>query len=1310
MTGDGGGRAALAGFEYQLDVSLFFALRTLLITKVASRITLEPDNEEDLEADLDQSRVEPHAHFDGADHLVVQVKLRNSEPWSARAFATLLGSGKRRKAAIEHLASPTTRFLLVTNADVARSLKGLCVEAFDERAVGRVPANLSRALPTLTDGQVAIFASLSVRQLSLEINETLQALLHVPAESLEACRTALREDASRRMRGHASGTWTREDLIGVITRFGGAMASAPDLEEFVPPSNFPAMRAALEAHGAVVIAGPSGSGKTWAALKLCDEARMADGRRSLKVLDPSAGPAAARMAGEGGPAILYLEDPWGQYSLSSDTQTWSTQLPALLRQAHLGRQYVITTRSDLLERARVGETLARWTVILDAENYVDGEMAAIYDSRVQRLPAGQQMLAYTQKGSALERLRTPLELDRFFNALEEGAQAETQTEFLQRAYKHSQRDAVEADLHGYLDDLAAPQEAAILWALLATHGQIGRAQLQSVQQALRRQPGYAPGLLVKLAERLVATRHLRQPGQLITFRHPSVRQALESYLRARPYETIAAWEDLQTVMTAMASDWAIETAARSLVSIYVFPEGLADGVVFLPPADALSAIDQWFDRVLIEPNAAFADLLELAASCASVDSVAGETARLLLRRVQRGGAIFDDNWTPYEVEEARLTGLSGLPLVRAIIDRFIREMLPKEDDYYRVAMIEEWRRLAGDLTDAFLAAAQTVVDQDSHYNAQIIAAGAAADLDRFAPMALAALDRLERDAQVSPEDEDLGRRVREHEVDEAFAEDFGNDGYMEGVASREIVAAYVAAVRRDRGWRDLALHPRVNELARAWADDVLQGRGERSPDELAALLDACRAAGVERDAWKTLALRWTPSMRPHLVQRLAEGTSDHELLISRVHCALRNVPQVIGERLSAAPDGEAVHLVVALNMAARRYGVRASPRRVGMALRAAPPDMIELLMALPVNKHQARAVCVATARRLWAAADEAPVEILDDIVNVLIASSQAPTAIVSRWLREATGPDEAKQALAAAVRLEAEDLIVQSLHHPFADVRAAALDQLSKGLTTPAPPDVLAMAADRSSIVRRRLVAALLDRPNDDHLSVLLALLDDTWSNAERHHDEAPHYQIAHDALRALDRFPSLPTEIGDVLLTLGEATEDPDLRDKAFMVAARRFGPDVRRRLWTFGSGAPGGWNRIGALEALAQSEVLEPEILRRITPDLIARLSPAYAIAFVRVFSAHALRGAVMDMADSIAVQPERKALLLVMADRLKAFDDETARAVMARLPAAHPAQALLDGARRTKLPAQVLDDLGDVRLRLFVTRRLSEDIDRS
>ncbi|WP_299682471.1 hypothetical protein [uncultured Roseobacter sp.] len=95
------------------------ALRLMLIMKSATQITLEPANEEDLESDLEPAtpgRVQPSANMTDGYKLVVQVKLRNTGPWSIAAFDALLKHGKKRRPARHHLDDPGTRYLLTTNA------------------------------------------------------------------------------------------------------------------------------------------------------------------------------------------------------------------------------------------------------------------------------------------------------------------------------------------------------------------------------------------------------------------------------------------------------------------------------------------------------------------------------------------------------------------------------------------------------------------------------------------------------------------------------------------------------------------------------------------------------------------------------------------------------------------------------------------------------------------------------------------------------------------------------------------------------------------------------------------------------------------------------------------------------------------------------------------------------------------------------------------------------------------------------------------------------------------------------------------
>ena len=118
--------------------------------------------------------------------------------------------------------------------------------------------------------------------------------------------------------------------------------------------------------------------------------------------------------------LFYVEDPWGQYSLRGGADIWTEQLPRLLREAHAGHQYVVTSRTDMLGQARADEGLKRWTVVLDADQYRDGELAAIYDKRLELLATDLQAKALDFRTDALDALETPLEVDLFFTHMADG--------------------------------------------------------------------------------------------------------------------------------------------------------------------------------------------------------------------------------------------------------------------------------------------------------------------------------------------------------------------------------------------------------------------------------------------------------------------------------------------------------------------------------------------------------------------------------------------------------------------------------------------------------------------------------------------------------------------------------------------------------------------------------------------------------------------------------------------------------------------------------------------------------------------------
>ncbi|MDE2724175.1 MAG: hypothetical protein OXI59_12440 [Gemmatimonadota bacterium] len=123
-----------------------------MIANSATRITLESANE-DLEADLDPAtpgRVQPIADLAGGHKLLMQVKLRNSDPWSIKEFDALLNHGTNRKPTRRHLDDPGACDCLIINADASGVVRKLLVRDQEEWPEGKdYPASLLILYPMI---------------------------------------------------------------------------------------------------------------------------------------------------------------------------------------------------------------------------------------------------------------------------------------------------------------------------------------------------------------------------------------------------------------------------------------------------------------------------------------------------------------------------------------------------------------------------------------------------------------------------------------------------------------------------------------------------------------------------------------------------------------------------------------------------------------------------------------------------------------------------------------------------------------------------------------------------------------------------------------------------------------------------------------------------------------------------------------------------------------------------------------------------------------------------------------------------------
>ena len=1280
---------------------------------------LEPANEEDLEADLEPvtpGRVQPSANMTDGYKLVVQVKLRNSGPWTISDFKALLEHGTTRQPARHHLDDPHTRYLLITNADASREARKLLVRGLEEWPEQQTfPPSLSTTLPHTPEGRIAIWGVLTERLLDFEINDILGSLLRVPSSRQAECRARLRDEALLRMRGTSPGVWTREDLLGVIRGCGGYLASAPQLESFVPPGNYESLKDLLQRRNALVISGPSGTGKTCTALALVDEAQRRPSPPEIIEVDVSNGPSSTRTLTDIAPKLFYVEDPWGQYSLLGGADIWTEQLPRLLREASAGHQYVVTSRTDMLSQARADKRLERWTVELDADQYRDGELAEIYDKRLESLPTDLQAKALDFRIKALEALETPYEVDLFFTHMADRPQlGEADSAFFRRILELAHRDAVEDVVVAYLSDSDPNGASAIVWALLAARSQFGRDQLVSLNRQLRSvDPTFIDGL-EKLVNRLVATRHLRQPGQTVSFSHPSVRAGFEIFIKENWGRSEAALMSLISALTQLGGshqDWALETAARSLKAITDLISGTESlDAEFKTDRVSRAAIDTWLEESLVDPRADFRPLLQLASDVGTQASTPSELARWFIKGVRRGGQLFLEDWQPPTFDDAWYARVAADSRSFVIADRFVREQLPQERDGFGDEFANQLDRIASNLTPAFLAAARKMVASGFDSNVGAVAVGAVRDLDRYEEVLEAALDELAGIHRLHErEGKEQWRAIEDGECDEAYKEGFQWQHQDDGYAADKFVAAYVNRVRSLGRWRTLAEHSRVSELGRAWAEDISRTSGPVSPEELRAVISTTRPSEHEEYAWEAARAHWQDALGSDLEQRILSTPDDHSLRAALIYCALMASSATLArclERSSTAP-ASFVHLLVDMHRAHRRISGETRTPHLEPFLASIPSDGKEIFQALSINDNPPRRVGQTALSLLIEAAETVPPFILDKIVPMMIVSGSSPSAAIRRWLVETEDHQLAKSAAEAATRIRDEELVWLALDHARADAREAALNYLANSLPDPLPQRLLELSSDPGSRVRRSLVRILTARPHPDHQSALLRLIDDEWSDAEMFHNEPPSYPIAREAIGGLAVYGGLANDIGEALLLRAERTEDRSLGIVALDAAAQCCGPAIRKRIWALSFLDRLGWIRVDAIDALTKADVVERDILNEITSKLLLRLAPPLAASACVLLAVHGQVDSVIKAMERIGQSKKKRAMLLLGAYHLAERDNDAAIRLLTLLGSDHPAQRLLDLADGEKLPKTALEDLGHIRVRNAVQDWLNDKI---
>jgi hypothetical protein len=1298
----GSGGDAVAGYEYQIDVSVWLALDLILANKLTQELILEPASQEDIEAELKEDepgRVTSTVSLDGYK-LVVQAKLRSGDAWSVSGVTALLKYGSdTRKSAAERLTAPEIRYLLITSAALNGGTRGLRVRrAGSWPKPADTPSTIVKALPSGAPGRVAIIGNQDEERLATDIKQLLTESFRVPNTRWKECQRELREEARIRISRGGSGSWKRAELERVIRNHEGYIASSPELDLYVHPTNWSDLRSAMRDRHSALIIGQSGTGKTMATNKLYEELRAEiPGLARVRI---TLGPQQLRDDLTESPVLYDIEDPWGRFDFDPGSRPWNDQLAQFFSHASHSRMVVATSRLDVAQSAGALEGVKPWMVALEAEHYGNRERRKLYQTRIDGLPHELQAVAAQAEKTVLAELATPLEIQKFFDALPaiDRQALKNPTGFISEAIRRAHQNSIERTVIEQIEEREDVRAAAIVWALLKANDKLSLRVLRTIEEGLAdREVALSEGVSPLIAF-FVAARNLRQNEDTVTYYHPRVESGIEQTLARDKHvlvtrRTFRLLIDVLTSLDGPDEAWGTAVAARLLAA--------ADKKPKLKPSPASGAqakIDAWLAAQVAEGGREFEANLQLAASAGSSASNVSEVARYLLHRPNQSWPSFI-YWGPPQHDEAWYALVRSDPATKPLIETFIREVLPTVRDNFPKSFATEVERLAPGLSGAFLVAAARTVHYGYISSDDAIAEGALADLNGFEAIVDTAVQVLTPSEEERLQTENTHLAIINGEYSDDYAQHLSenDDGYTAHV----FLEAYVDRVRRIGSWRSLAQHRHSDHLMSYWLRDLAKKTENAAPDveEVAGAFTASHGSKHEADLWFVLLRTWECRYLEALTTRIIEGHQVPDVRRAALACLAEHAPDQLAEiSLRLIAQGGQPRLVeVAIDIAYLRNRLIGDGERHGQAASAAltllPALYIELSEAdlalaenkIPVLSIEAR-VLLETIRD--GSEDVRRLRVLLDIHMSLPIDDDV------RWLLANTNDvDIAVKAVEAAIRRGMTADIDAALDHKFADVCARAMTAIATPMPAPLPERFLSKAKTKGSPIRQALVKLLDVKPHVAHLPTLLLLVKDTWSKSSASYGEADDFPIAQTAVTAIEKMAPVALDQAEQLYGVAIETSDPDLRSSLFKLLVRKSGSTFQERLFELAVNPGRLPVRQAATYALLQAgEVLVPELIAQITPELLATRVEPVAVNLTLLFAWRAEVKAICLMAEVLATNRKRRVLLLLMIWLVKDRDTTIAQKLAGMLPSHHSGVAWALGEKINAADVGVLADLGD------------------
>ncbi|KUP21939.1 HEAT repeat domain-containing protein [Paenibacillus sp. DMB5] len=1129
MSKGGFGTAPYQGYEYQIYVTVWLALKLIIESQHSNSIFIEPLTGEDVSVNLsdDTDLTSSNIGFSlGGMHLEIQIKRKTTGAWSVSEVAKMVrgedldpySSAKRMWPIVSLVERSDYRYVLITNTTVTQSLRPYILEDILEVSnahslLSSFSKGVSLQRSDLIAQRIGILEHQDMTVLNYKIRELLHSKAYVPQGHITECFTELVSQVRERLLGIHSQEWSRNEIETVIRNYGGLPNKPEQVMNFIPPSSYPDMIQALEQKNALLLSGPPGVGKTIAANNLEYMHKTMDPPFTI-VTEEKTPTEIGRLLQSPGRYLFYLSDPWGQSKLEEDAAKWTSELPKLLNLASEDKRFLITTRTAIQKEAKAAEHFhfTSITMKLLAQHYQKDERLRMLWLHAGMVDSFQKDFLNVHQHTIVKSLLVPMSISEFAHRLKRSDMKKEKVS-LKEMLEQSNVDTISRTVQQELSGLEweVKSEVIVLWSLFSINRSPSEKMLKEFVAAVEQSDSTIKLHIRKLTNWMVQAQWLKKEGFLYTA-HPTVIKGLELIVANEP--------DLTVQVTSALLKGVFNVSRQLTFELLKCFNGRVEDV----PDKVLEGINTYLRMALLEAHdEMFVDALRDLVSWSTDNKDPIVLLSKTIFRSDRGGSMGFKRWEMPSFSPEVIQLISASEGARSVMSKFISYLLPQTNVIYGDSLLSFLEMLGWEMADSFLRGVPSLITESSFNDKLVIAGALSGSHPPYEEILSHALTELRAAEHWYRNYKELKRKAEQAELDASYASHVYEQP-SDRFSPITGVIKEVLKIRRDKeGYKWIVQHTHVMDLLEEWA--AVLAEENASDQELMAMLDICRTNG-RTDVFEVIAKKGRKNLVPVLIDYLvtSENSEIHACMNALVTlCDDKQWQEVViqrkksmdfilraelvfdcyhqdslGEResrlLSLFESVEADTISFCLIMF--KKGIEGLPLEVTV-------EHLDLLKQLAEWTGEHMAICA---------------------IYVLAAYDEPIQSFLSRLVQ--SDDYRIKENIITLLDYEnSEDnrkTIKQFLQDSDYRCRRSAMKALAPMSNLEERLSLLEMAADTSAPIRLELANILKEHMWGEGIPTLITLLSDT-RNFNEGYGGLEEYKVARAAVQALMAYPDIP-------------------------------------------------------------------------------------------------------------------------------------------------------------------------------------------